>query len=66
MTESQAPRLRQEIHGPYGQHGQEYGQVNKQSIRRYSSVKIRILAISIAPVILQLFFMSSDYRAVLL
>jgi hypothetical protein len=67
MTESQAPRLRQAIYGPYGQlHGQEHGQANKQSIRRYSSLKIRILAISIAPVILQLFFMPSDYRAVLL
>jgi hypothetical protein len=63
MTESQAPRLRQAIYGPYGQ---LHGQANKQSIRRYSSLKIRILAISIAPVILQLFFMPSDYRAVLL
>jgi len=64
MTESQAPRLRQAIYGQL--HGQEHGQANKQSIRRYSSLKIRILAISIAPVILQLFFMPSDYRAVLL
>ena len=43
-----------------------HGQANKQRIRRYFSLKISILAISIPPVILQLFFMPSNYRAVLL
>ena len=51
----------------YGQkHGQEHGQANKQSIRQYSSLKISILAISIPPVILQLRFTPSNYRAALL
>ena len=63
MMESKAPRLRQEIHGPH--HGQEHGQANKQRIRRSSSLKIGILTILIPPVILQLFFMPSDYCAML-
>jgi hypothetical protein len=47
-------------------HGQEHGQANKQSIRRYSSLKISILAISIPPVTLQLLSMPSHGCAVLL
>ena len=55
------------IHDPaWTEHGQEHGQANKQSIRRYSSLEISILAISIPPVKLQLFFIPSDYRAAFL
>ena len=44
-------------------HRQEHGQANKQGIR---SSKISILAIQTPLVTLQLFFIPSDYRVVLL
>jgi len=44
-------------------HGQEHGHANKQGIR---SPKIEILAIQTPPVTLQLFFMPSDHRVMLL
>jgi hypothetical protein len=47
-------------------HGQEHGQANKQGIYQSTVLKIGILTISIPPVTLQLFFMPSDYRVVLL
>jgi len=48
------------------EHGQGHGQANKQGIRQSPSLKIYILTISNPPVILQLFFIPSDYCVVLL